>query len=172
MKSILAASAAVLSLGAILSLPASAQTSPQTTSQQQTGPQTLPQGSYSSSCKDARMLGGELVAFCDQGNGNWRTTTLSQADHCTGDVQNLNGTLTCAAGPQVGSSSVPQNFNSALGTSGRESPARPSENTGYMNQSSATTPSAGYSGNANAAAAPPDTTPLAPGTTAPSQRRH
>ncbi|HEY1300000.1 MAG TPA: hypothetical protein VGF07_05860 [Stellaceae bacterium] len=172
MKPILTASAAVLSLGAILSSPASAQTSPPTTTQQQAGPQTLPQGSYSSSCKDARMLGGELVAFCDQGNGNWHTTTLSQADQCTGDVQNLNGTLTCAAGPQVGSSSVPQNYNSALGTSGRESPARPSVNTGNMNQSSATTPSTGYYGNANAGAAPTYTTPPAPGTAAPSQRNY
>jgi hypothetical protein len=54
----------------------------------------LPQGSYASSCKDARMDGQTLIAFCHKPDGTWQTAAL-RTSQCAGDIQNVNGNLTC-----------------------------------------------------------------------------
>ena len=134
MKSIFAASPALLIAGTLLAAPASAQTmsqpmaqpyageaasSPyalQTMPHPQMGQATLPQGPYLGTCKDARMLEDTLTAFCAKGDGTWQTTQLWQADRCTGGVQNAGGDLVCGMLPQVGSSTPPQSYGSAYGT--------------------------------------------------------
>jgi hypothetical protein len=55
----------------------------------------LPPGSYISSCKDVRMKGTTLYASCNNGKDQWMTAELHEANRCTGDVANENGTLRC-----------------------------------------------------------------------------
>jgi hypothetical protein len=120
------------------------QTNPgQTMPPQQTGLQPAPQGPYLASCKDARLLGGDLVAFCSKPDGTWHTSMLSQADQCAGNVQNINGDLTCPTGPQVGSTTPPQYYGSSYGTSGSPAYGTPPANQGYGNMSATTPPPAG-----------------------------
>jgi hypothetical protein len=68
----------------------------------------LPQGAYLSSCKDARMDGQTLIAFCEKSDRTWQTSAL-RTNLCPsgGDIQNVNGDLTCGAGIGVGSSTPP-----------------------------------------------------------------
>jgi hypothetical protein len=77
-----------------------AQTPPQTPAVGTTGAEMgkeaqLPQGSYRSNCKNIRMLGQTLVAFCEKSDGTWQTTELGPIGQCVGDIQNVNGELTC-----------------------------------------------------------------------------
>jgi hypothetical protein len=130
MKSILAASPALVIAGALLAAPASAQTvsqpmmnqpmaqpyAGQAMPQPQAAQATLPQGPYLGTCKDARMLEDTLTAFCSKGDGSWQTTQLWHADSCTGGVQNAGGDLVCGMEPQVGSSTPPESYGSAAGT--------------------------------------------------------
>ena len=67
----------------------------------------MPQGSYASTCKDSRMLGDSLVAFCRKNDGTWQTSELAEATRCTGDIQNNNGDLACPSGVSTGSSTPP-----------------------------------------------------------------
>jgi hypothetical protein len=66
----------------------------------------LPQGSYASSCKDARMDGQTLIAFCRKPDGTWQTSAL-RTQQCTGDIQDVNGNLTCGAANQYSVSTPP-----------------------------------------------------------------
>ena len=55
----------------------------------------LPPGTYMSNCKDPRIVGGTLIASCDNGKDKWLTTKLPNADLCTGDIENHEGSLRC-----------------------------------------------------------------------------
>jgi hypothetical protein len=75
--------------------------------EQQTGAQgQLPQGSFRSSCNDARMAGQTLIAFCQKSDGTWQTSAIGPANQCVGDIQNVNGQLSCNE-TGYGSSSQP-----------------------------------------------------------------
>lgn len=143
MKSVLAASPALLLAGAMFAAPASAQTMAQPyasqpaaqsdtgqaasqpyayqgTTQpyaaQQTAQGTIPQGPYLNTCKEVRMLEDTLTAFCSKGDGTWQTTQLWHADSCTGGVQNAGGQLVCGMEPQVGSSTPPAGYGNSYGS--------------------------------------------------------
>jgi hypothetical protein len=65
-----------------------------------------PQGSFRSSCNDVRMQNDTLIAFCKKPDGTWQTSAIGPVNQCLGDIQNINGQLTCnEAG--VGSSTPP-----------------------------------------------------------------
>ena len=68
----------------------------------------LPQGAHLSSCKDARMDEGTLIAFCQTLNGDWHTTEL-RVNQCpnANDVVNANGDLACGMGTGYGWSMPP-----------------------------------------------------------------
>ena len=111
------------------------QTQPWTAGQSQTGTMTpnqtrsygatanqpgtqaqAPQGSYRSSCNDVRMQNGTLIAFCPKPDGTWQTNAIGPVNQCVGDIQNVNGRLTCnEAG--TGSSTPP--------AQGKPRPAQP-----------------------------------------------
>jgi len=55
----------------------------------------VPQGSFQSTCRDARMAGQTLIAFCRKDDGSWQTSAIGPANQCVGDLQNVNGQLTC-----------------------------------------------------------------------------
>jgi len=65
-----------------------------------------PQSSYSSSCNDVRMQGQTLIAFCQKPDGTWQTSAIGPVSRCAGDIQNVNGQLTCSESG-VGSSTPP-----------------------------------------------------------------
>jgi hypothetical protein len=134
MRPVFAATPALLLAGAMLAIPASAQTmlmpyenrpiaTPAGVPPPREGPEqamqtargTLPRGPYLSECKDARMLQGTLTAFCPKGDGTWHTTQMLQADRCAGSVQNAGGDLVCTIPPQVGSTTPPQSYGSSYG---------------------------------------------------------
>lgn len=77
----------------------------------------LPQGSYLRECREVRMLGNTLTAFCPKGDGTWHTTQLIGADQCAGKVGNAGGDLVCEGVPQVGSTAPPQGYVSSAGGS-------------------------------------------------------
>jgi hypothetical protein len=146
MKSIFAASPAVLLAGAVLATPVLAQTMAQpemnqpmaqpyagqvqtppyagaATTAQQTAQGAIPQGSYLSECKEVRMLQDTLTAFCPRGDGTWQTTQLVNASSCAGGVQNAGGDLLCATPPQVGSTTAPENYSTSYGGTSGTAPA-------------------------------------------------
>lgn len=153
MKSILAASPPLLLAGAMMAIPAAAQTmaqpgmdqpaaqpySGQTMQSQPYGYQampqpqtvqgTLPQGSYLTECKEVRMLGDTLTGFCPRGDGTWQTTQLVNASSCPGGVQNAGGDLVCGTPSQVGSTAAPENYSSSSG--GTSSGTTPAPAAGY-----------------------------------------
>lgn len=62
--------------------------------------QSIPSGSYRSSCADirAQSVGGGgrlLTARCQTSSGGWRNTSL-RYENCRGDIANNNGNLTCS----------------------------------------------------------------------------
>jgi len=57
--------------------------------------QSAPQGSYRSSCTDARVEDHTLTAVCGIAGGREQRTTLTDVDRCVGDIGNDNGTATC-----------------------------------------------------------------------------
>ena len=65
-----------------------------------------PQGAYRTSCNDARMQGQTLIAFCRKPDGTWQTSAIGPVSQCLGDIQNVNGQLTCSE-TGVGSSTPP-----------------------------------------------------------------
>lgn len=120
MRPMFSASAALLLAGTMLSGAAWAQTAT-TPRQERAG---LPAGPYLLSCTHPHMANGQLVALCDsrtsatQGQDTWRWARLSEAQACTGAVENINGELTCGTEPMVGSSTPPQVYGSSFGNSG------------------------------------------------------
>ncbi|HWG40088.1 MAG TPA: CVNH domain-containing protein [Candidatus Acidoferrales bacterium] len=65
--------------------------------------QAQPGGSYRQTCRDVSVRGSTLYATCQDQGGNWRNTQLSAYDRCNGDIQNLNGNLSCTGGNGYGS---------------------------------------------------------------------
>src|SRR5579884_2139145 len=118
MKSLLSTCAALALAGALFVPAASAQTVV-TPRQEQAG---LPSGPYLLSCTRVHAANGSLVALCDErasatqdAMDTWHTAQmpLAQAQQCNGAVEHINGTLTCATAPMVGSSMPPQNYGSS-----------------------------------------------------------
>jgi hypothetical protein len=60
--------------------------------------QAQPGGSYRQTCRDVSVRGSTLRATCQDQGGNWRNTELRDFDRCGGEIQNLNGNLTCSGG--------------------------------------------------------------------------
>ncbi len=58
---------------------------------------TIPPGSYLSSCTDPRVQGTTLYATCTSNKGKDLQAELHDANRCTGDVANQNGSLRCVA---------------------------------------------------------------------------
>jgi hypothetical protein len=58
----------------------------------------VPQGSYLQSCRDIKMQGQTLAAVCRRGDGREQGSYLADANRCTGDIGNNNGTLQCSRG--------------------------------------------------------------------------
>jgi hypothetical protein len=57
--------------------------------------QGLPSGSYQQTCRNIGVSGSRLHATCQDGNGNWQTTELSDYQRCSSEIVNTNGTLQC-----------------------------------------------------------------------------
>jgi CVNH domain-containing protein len=55
-----------------------------------------PGGSYRQTCRDVSTHGSTLRAECQDGNGGWRRSELSNYQDCTGDIQNIYGQLQCS----------------------------------------------------------------------------
>lgn len=55
----------------------------------------LPPGSYLATCKDIQMQGPTLRASCNNGKDQWVAAQLRDAQKCTGDIANQNGSLRC-----------------------------------------------------------------------------
>src|SRR6476646_3201992 len=61
-----------------------------------------PGGSYQQTCRDIGVRGSTLYATCKDEGGNWRNTQLSDYQRCNGEIQNLNGNLSCTGGTGYG----------------------------------------------------------------------
>lgn len=61
-----------------------------------------PGGSYQQTCRDIGVRGSTLSAECRDEGGNWRRTELQDFQRCGGDIQNLNGNLSCTGGGNRG----------------------------------------------------------------------
>ena len=64
--------------------------------------QAQPGGSYRQTCRDVSVNGSTLRATCQDQGGNWRNTELRDFDRCSGEIQNLNGNLSCSGGNGYG----------------------------------------------------------------------
>jgi len=84
MKIFLGAFAALLITGSMFVQPAHAE--------------STPQGSYRSSCTDARVEDRTLTAVCRIADGREQRTSLTDVNRCVGDIGNDNGALTCNHG--------------------------------------------------------------------------
>jgi hypothetical protein len=60
--------------------------------------QSVPQGSYRTSCTDIRVEDRTLTAVCRIADGGEQRTTLTDVNRCVGDIGNDNGALTCSHG--------------------------------------------------------------------------
>jgi hypothetical protein len=58
------------------------------------GGDATPSGSYTQTCRDARIDGDMLRAECKDREGRWHQTKI-QYESCRGDISNQNGELTC-----------------------------------------------------------------------------
>jgi CVNH domain len=56
----------------------------------------IPAGSYRQTCTGATMNGDTLSASCRTIDGRWVNTRLGAVRECTGDLANLDGTLSCS----------------------------------------------------------------------------
>lgn len=54
-----------------------------------------PPGSYQQSCRDLRMRGDRLEGQCQRTDGGWNHTSLRAVERCIGDIDNIDGQLTC-----------------------------------------------------------------------------
>ena len=57
----------------------------------------IPPGSYLSTCTDFNLHGTTLLASCRNEKGSDVTAELRNANQCTGDIANKNGSLKCVA---------------------------------------------------------------------------
>jgi len=58
----------------------------------------VPSGSYQQTCRDVGVRGSTLYAKCNDGKGNWQDTQLQDFQRCSGEIQNLYGSLQCSTG--------------------------------------------------------------------------
>ena len=84
MKIFLGAFAALLIIGSMFLQPAHAQ--------------SVPQGSYRTSCTDIRVEDRTLTAVCCIADRRELRTSLTDVNRCFGDIGNDNGALTCSHG--------------------------------------------------------------------------
>src|SRR6202022_3160369 len=84
MKISLAAFSALLITGSLFLQPAHAQ--------------SMPQGSYRTSCTDIRVEDRTLTAVCRIADGREQRTSLTDVNRCVGDIGNDNGVLKCSHG--------------------------------------------------------------------------
>jgi hypothetical protein len=54
-----------------------------------------PGGSYRETCRDVSVRGSTLYAKCKDTTNQWRDTELRDYQRCRGEIQNLNGNLSC-----------------------------------------------------------------------------
>jgi len=59
--------------------------------------QAIPSGSYQQTCRNIDARGSTLYASCENTNGGWQSTQLSDFQRCSGGIQNINGSLQCNA---------------------------------------------------------------------------
>jgi hypothetical protein len=59
-------------------------------------PSNAPQGSYTQTCRNVVVQGDQMVAECEDMQGNWKQTVLPSISACNG-ISNINGKLTCDA---------------------------------------------------------------------------
>jgi CVNH domain-containing protein len=57
--------------------------------------QSVPSGSYQSSCRNISLQGDVLVANCQDADGKWEATQLRDYRSCGSDIMNDNGALRC-----------------------------------------------------------------------------
>jgi len=57
--------------------------------------QAIPSGSYQQTCRNIDARGSTLYASCENTNGGWQSTQLSDFQRCGGGIQNINGNLQC-----------------------------------------------------------------------------
>ena len=60
--------------------------------------QSVPQGSYRTSCTDIRVEDRTLTAVCRIANEQDQRTSLADVNRCVGNIGNDNGALTCGHG--------------------------------------------------------------------------
>jgi hypothetical protein len=60
--------------------------------------QSVPQGSYRTSCTDILVEDRTLTAVCHIADGREQRTSLTDVNRCVGDIGNDNGALTCGHG--------------------------------------------------------------------------
>jgi hypothetical protein len=60
--------------------------------------QSVPQGSYRTSCSDIRVEDRTLTAVCRIAGGREQSTSLTDVNRCVGDIANDDGALTCSHG--------------------------------------------------------------------------
>lgn len=54
-----------------------------------------PGGTYRETCRDIGVRGSTLYANCKDANNQWHETRLDNYQRCRGQIQNLNGRLSC-----------------------------------------------------------------------------
>ncbi|HEY6348569.1 MAG TPA: CVNH domain-containing protein [Candidatus Angelobacter sp.] len=59
---------------------------------------SIPRGNYVQSCRNIHIQGDRLVAECQEGDGDWRRTSLDDFNRCSGEIVNNNGNLVCDQG--------------------------------------------------------------------------
>jgi hypothetical protein len=59
--------------------------------------QAIPSGSYQQTCKDIAARGSTLHATCENTSRGWQSTELRDFQRCSGEIQNINGSLQCSA---------------------------------------------------------------------------
>ena len=57
--------------------------------------QGFPSGSYQQTCRNIGVDGSKLYATCQDGNGNWQKSEISNFQRCGNDIVNDNGNLRC-----------------------------------------------------------------------------
>ena len=61
--------------------------------------QSIPPGSYQQTCTDINLVNGStLAARCQDRNGEWRSTRLTNVQDCNSEIINDNGSLRCNRG--------------------------------------------------------------------------
>ena len=60
--------------------------------------QSVPQGSYRTSCTNIQVEDRTLTAVCRIAGGREQSTSLTDVNRCVGDIANDDGALTCSHG--------------------------------------------------------------------------